>query len=265
MRVLHINSGNLYGGVERVLATLAGNRHLCPQMEPHFALCFPGRQYDELAHLGVPLHLLGAVRIRWPWSVWRARRALEGALLRKPMDLVVSHSAWSQAIFGPVVRRLGVPLVFWLHSCSTGQHWLERWAGRTKPDLVLCVSRSAQETACHLFPGVPSEVCYSPVVPVAGISEGQRASVRKELSTAANAVVIIQVSRMEELKGQIVHLQALRLLRDLKDWRVWFVGGVQRGCEKLYQLKLESLRNEAEKGPPHGLVDALKRLFQLKD
>jgi glutamyl-tRNA reductase len=28
---------------------------------------------------------------------------------------------------------------------------------------------------------------------------------------------------------------------------------------------LESLRSEAVKGPPHGLLEALKRLFQLQD
>jgi glutamyl-tRNA reductase len=38
-----------------------------------------------------------------------------------------------------------------------------------------------------------------------------------------------------------------------------------RLVNKLLHPPLESLRNEAEKGPPHGLLDALKRLFQLKD
>jgi glutamyl-tRNA reductase len=38
-----------------------------------------------------------------------------------------------------------------------------------------------------------------------------------------------------------------------------------RLVNKLLHPPLESLRSEAEKGPPHGLLDALKRLFQLKD
>ncbi len=38
-----------------------------------------------------------------------------------------------------------------------------------------------------------------------------------------------------------------------------------RLINKLLHPPLESLRSEAEKGPPHGLLDALKRLFQLKD
>jgi glutamyl-tRNA reductase len=38
-----------------------------------------------------------------------------------------------------------------------------------------------------------------------------------------------------------------------------------RLVNKLLHPPLESLRSEAEKGPPHGLLDAFKRLFQIKD
>lgn len=39
----------------------------------------------------------------------------------------------------------------------------------------------------------------------------------------------------------------------------------ERLVNKLLHPPLESLRSEAENGPPHGLLEALKRLFQLKD
>jgi glutamyl-tRNA reductase len=39
----------------------------------------------------------------------------------------------------------------------------------------------------------------------------------------------------------------------------------ERLINKLLHPPLESLRSEAQKGPPHGLLEALKRLFQLKD
>jgi glutamyl-tRNA reductase len=39
----------------------------------------------------------------------------------------------------------------------------------------------------------------------------------------------------------------------------------ERLVNKLLHPPLESLRDEAQYGPPHGLVDALKRLFQLTD
>ncbi|MCA9172840.1 MAG: hypothetical protein KDB23_34525, partial [Planctomycetales bacterium] len=38
-----------------------------------------------------------------------------------------------------------------------------------------------------------------------------------------------------------------------------------RLVNKLLHPPLESLRHEAKHGTPHGLLDALRRLFQLKD
>jgi glutamyl-tRNA reductase len=38
-----------------------------------------------------------------------------------------------------------------------------------------------------------------------------------------------------------------------------------RLMNKLLHPPLESLRTESQQGPPHGLLEALKRLFQLKD
>ncbi|MFP6612323.1 MAG: hypothetical protein VB835_08440 [Pirellulales bacterium] len=34
---------------------------------------------------------------------------------------------------------------------------------------------------------------------------------------------------------------------------------------KMLHPPLESLRDESQQGTPHGLLEALKRLFQLKD
>jgi glutamyl-tRNA reductase len=39
----------------------------------------------------------------------------------------------------------------------------------------------------------------------------------------------------------------------------------ERLINKLLHPPLESLRSESRQGPPHGLLEALKRLFQLKD
>ena len=80
MRVLHIAPGNLYGGVETLLVTLARFKDLCTSMEPEFAVCFEGRLSSELELTGVPVHHLGAVRTRQPLSVWRGRRHLSELL-----------------------------------------------------------------------------------------------------------------------------------------------------------------------------------------
>src|SRR5215471_9786806 len=114
MRVLHLYAGNLYGGVETFLVTLAKYRSLS-QMEPVFGLCFEGRLSNELSDLGAPVKQLGEVRFSRPWTVLSARRRLREVLAGDRHDVVVSHSAWPHAVFAPVVRSATVPPVYWAH------------------------------------------------------------------------------------------------------------------------------------------------------
>ena len=133
MRLLHVYSGNLYGGIETMLVTLARHRSLCPEMEPQFALCFEGRLSEELTAAGAPVHMLGNVRVSRPSSVRRARRALDQVLKSTEFDAVICHAPWSQAIFSRSVEAANVPLLFWFHDAVDGRHWLERWVSRPSP------------------------------------------------------------------------------------------------------------------------------------
>lgn len=239
MRVLHVYSGNLYGGVETLLVTLAQHRRLNPSMEPHFAVCFEGRLSGELAACGVPVYQLGAVRVSRPATVYRARRALGKLLSKGKFDVVVCHSVWSQAVFGPVVRAAEVPLAFWLHDVASGTHWLERWARLTRPDLAVANSHFTATTVARLYAGVPAEVIYCPVGPPQRRFTGTDRSVtRADLRTEEDAVVIVQVSRMEAYKGHHLHLRALHALRHVPGWVCWQVGGAQRPHEAQYLQEL---------------------------
>src|SRR2546427_11565245 len=107
MRVLHICSGNLYGGVETIQVTLARYRAQGPEIDLRFAVCFEGRLSAELIASGVPTHNLEAARIRNPISVWKARSRLRKLLSNSRYDVAICHSAWTQAIFGPIVQASG--------------------------------------------------------------------------------------------------------------------------------------------------------------
>ena len=260
MRVLHIVNGRLYGGVETALVTMARCRLLCPEIEPEFALCFDGRLRDELTAAGAPVHMLGEVRVRHPLSVWRARRRLSELLDERAPDVVVCHLAWAQAIFGPSVRTSGVPLVFWAHDATDALHWLDRWARLTPPDLAICNSNFTAATTRRLYPRVATQVVYCPVSPPAfNASVNERAEVRDEFNTPGDAIVIVQVSRMEELKGQRLHLEALGRLRDLPGWVCWIVGSAQRPDEARYERELHALAKQ------HGIGDRVRFVGQRSD
>jgi glycosyltransferase involved in cell wall biosynthesis len=260
LRVLHVHSGNIYGGVETMLLTQARSRDLCPAMELSFALCFTGRLSEELTTLGADVYQLGQVRIRQPLSVRRARLALRELLRREAFDAVVTHSCWSQAIFGPVARAAHLPLVFYLHAPSHGRNWLERWARRTEPDIVLCNSRFTAATLSELYPRARTENVYCPAAPPSlHYSEVDIKETRAELQTPPAATVIIQVSRMEAWKGQAMHLEALGLLKDLPGWVCWQVGGAQKPGEEKYLEELKELANSL------GIEERVRFLEQRSD
>lgn len=235
MRVLHIYSGNFYGGVESLLLTFARSRDLCPGMQPSYALSFEGKLSADLARTGVPVYQLGAVRASLPLTVIEARRRLRSLLGRERFDVVICHSPWPHLIFAPAVRASGTPLVFWLHDAAEGKHWSERWARRTPPDLAITNSEFTQKTLPNIHPGVRGAIVRTPVaVPDSHWTYGQLASARAELGASPTDVVIVQPSRMEEWKGHRLHLEALALLKDVPNWVCWMVGKPQRPYEQRY-------------------------------
>lgn len=260
LRVLHISAGNLFGGVESLLVTLARHREVCPWLRPDFAVCFEGRLASELRQAGATVHGLGDVRFRLPWTVWQRRRRLARLLARRQYDTVICHSVWPQALFAAVARRAGVPLVFWLHDATAGRHWLERLAARAVPDLVVCNSHYTAATLPHLYPGVRAEVIYCPVAaPEPDHSALDRRRVRAGLRTSEDAVVIVQSSRLEEWKGHALHLEALGMLSDLPGWVCWIAGGAQRPHEVRYLHRLQGLAARL------GIADRVRFLGQRSD
>lgn len=258
MKVLHLYAGNLYGGIETLLTTMARLRNLAPGMEPEFGLCFRGRLWDELVATGVPVHDFGPVRLSRPWTVWRARGRMHQVLPDARPEVVIAHSSWPHTVFAPVVRRAGVRLVHLAHGEMTRRHWLERWSARTPPDLVLANSRFTAGSAGNVFPGIRVEVWHCPVA--RPTLEGPvRAEVRAEFGTPDGTVVILQASRLERWKGQAAHLTALGLMRDIPGWECWLAGGVQKADESEFMAELRSAAERA------GIADRVRFLGQRAD
>jgi glycosyltransferase involved in cell wall biosynthesis len=252
MRLLHVHSGNLYGGVETLLATL-GRFADAATLEQEFALCFEGHLRAELRELGAEVLDLGAVRTRHPLTVLRARRVLRDLLRARNFDAVICHMSWAQAIFGTIVRAARVPLIFWMHDAARGFHWLDRWAALTPPDLAICNSRYTASTLPKLYPRIPHELFYAPVaLDLPPLDAESRIALRASLGTARDAVVIVQASRFEPWKGHLDHLEALGHLVDLTGWVCWIVGGTQRPAEVRY---LDQLKRRATK---LGLKDRIR-------
>jgi glycosyltransferase involved in cell wall biosynthesis len=227
-------------------------------MVPEYALCFEGRLGEELRAAGVAVHALGEVRVRRPWTVALARWRLGRLLAHGRYDVVVCHSPWAQALLGPVVARGGAPLVFFLHDAVAGRGWVERWAARTRPVAAVCNSRFTATKLGALYPGLPHDVVYLPL-PAREARPGARERLRAAEGVPEGATVILQVSRMQSLKGQRLHLRALGRLRHREDWRCWMVGSAQRPEEAGYFASLQRLAAEL------GLADRVRFLGERRD
>lgn len=242
LRVLHLNPGNLYGGVETLLTTLARFRHLNPALEPHFACCFEARSTAELREAGVPVHLLGRVRISRPWTVWRARRRLRELLDNQHFDLVICHMYWPLVVFGPTVRAARLKLHVWAHGFQAKGNFLQRLARRTPPDLVIANSRYTADAVRQDFPGSPMEVFHYPVaLTEQPEAENWRRELRDEYGIGPDTTLIVQVSRMESWKGHALHLEALSRLETPGKWACWMVGGAQTPDEEQYLAQLHEM------------------------
>ncbi len=242
VRVLHVHSGNLWGGVETVLVAMAAERSRCPRLQPEYALCFGGALRQRLAATGVKQHDIGEVRWRSPVRVLAARRRLRALLRSGSYDAVVTHSMWAHSLFAPVIRCSSSRLVYWAHDFMDGKHWLQRWARRTVPDLVIANSAFTARGVPGVFPGMTAHVLYCPLSINRQEKTTRPRDIRGEFATASDATVIVQVSRLEAWKGHEVLLDALARLRDVPGWQCWIVGGAQRSAEKAY---LESLHRRA--------------------
>ncbi|MFZ2061870.1 MAG: glycosyltransferase [Candidatus Binatus sp.] len=259
-RVLHIGSGNLYGGVETFMVTLARYRGSCPALEQQFAVCFEGRLKRELLVAGATVHDLGEVRVRQPLSIWKARKRLFELIEDNQIDVVICHMAWTQALFGSAARASRVPVAMWQHMASNGRHWLEllaRWSG---PDLVICNSEYSAREFRGSFSSIPIEVVHYPVAaPTISYSQVDHDAARSEFTTPTDAVVVVHSSRMQEWKGHRLLMQAASRIKSNSQWILWFVGGAQRELEQSY---LASLRTTAAE---LGIEDRVRFLGQRND
>jgi glycosyltransferase involved in cell wall biosynthesis len=256
-RVLHLAAGNLYGGVERIVGECARLRALAPAMTPVVVVAFEGRLAREIEESGTVCHVIGGVRASRPATVWRARRTLADLLRREQPDWVVCHSSWSYAWSAPILRASGVQRALWLHDRITGRTWIERWARRIDPDLIISNSRYTDEAAAAVFPRARREVVYAPVAPGGAVSRDDRRALRESLGARASTCVIAIASRFEQWKGHGALIDALAGADG--DWQLWIAGAPQRAAEAEYRAQL------ARKAEANGIAARTRWLGERRD
>jgi glycosyltransferase involved in cell wall biosynthesis len=236
MRVLHVTSGRLFGGIEQMLVTIARHAGATPVIDHAFAVAAPGRFAGELRASGASVLDLGDVRLSRPRSIVQARARLGRALDERRPSAIVYHAPWAYALLAGAGRRRGIRCALWQHDYAAGTSVIERWARRMPADLVICNSRWTAASAATLQPQVPVAVVHPPVA-VTTPAPDTRRDVRRSLGAADEEVVVLCASRIEPWKGHRTVLRALALLHELP-WTMWLAGGAQRPHEAAYLATL---------------------------
>jgi glycosyltransferase involved in cell wall biosynthesis len=227
MRLLHLNAGNLYGGIESYLVTLAQLARTESTFEHVFLLTSEGRLSKELQSCYADVRFAGPTRLSRPWTVVSARRALLRVIDSIRPDVIIAHGPWPLAVFAPRRAAGRIPVILYLHVHDSGG-WLDRVARRIQIDGIIANSNFTAETARQAWPLVPVWLCR---YPVRAPSKFDRTAVRGELGLGSREIGILQVSRFQEWKGQLLHVEALKRLPLEPPWRAFFVGGVSRQSE----------------------------------
>jgi glycosyltransferase involved in cell wall biosynthesis len=230
MRILHVHSGNLFGGVETVLRCFAQAQGAAPHNDEHeFAFNFDGRIAADLRALGSKVYDIGETHASDPFSVWRARKMLNAITRWGRFDATVVHSAWTLGLLGPAAVR---PLVFYQHDVLNGSHWTERLARRAAPDLIIANSAYTSRSTPRVFAGQGAVVVHPPAdLSPHRISHAERTAVRTRWGSSESNVALLIAARFEPWKGHRLLIEALARMHANPHWVLWVAGEAQRPHE----------------------------------
>lgn len=234
--VMHVYTGNRYGGIETMLATMARSGLFAGQT---YVLTSRGRLFEELEAAGADVVEIGPFRARYPWQVLAVRKRLRDVLAKRDVHTVVTHMSIPHALAAPVVGER--TLVYYAHEFHHGNHWSERWARWSRqPKAVLAGSAFDATSVPSLFRGIePMVVYYATELPPRGESS-ERALVRRELDTPESHRVVVTPARLTPYKGHQMLLEGLGRLATRDDWTAWIAGGPQSPEEVRYETELRA-------------------------
>lgn len=234
LEVLHVYSGNRFGGIEMLLLRLNDFKSEAPEMEPSFALFFDGKLARKLRDAKADVALLGDVRLSRPWTAMRAQISLARRLKLKKPQLLVCHEPWAYAIAAPISKAMRIPIVLWCHNPFSG-YPLERIVRLLKPNSIVACSNFVAATVT----GFKAQVCYNPCAASnRTIDAADRLAYRQKNGVSGEESVILFAGRFSEYKGQRELLEAVGLLSDSK-FQLWIAGAPQTAGESRFMQELQ--------------------------
>lgn len=266
------------GGAEEMLQALVrgGPAH---GYESELVFLQEGPWPEQLRAEGLPVHVLGAGRVRELHLGARAVLRLARILRSRRPDLIVNWVAKTQLYGAPaaVLAGLGQRVVWWQHAIPS-DHWLDRAATALPAAAIGCTSHAAAEAQSGIRPARPMFVVAAGT-PIPEHTARTRATDPQELGVGqaglgelpAGTLLIGLVGRLQPWKGQDRLVRSAALLRQRgHEVHVLLVGGDSWELAPEYATELPRLIAElgmdehvtmtgevADAGPYIELMDVL--------
>lgn len=258
MKVLHISSDALVGGVESFLITLARNRSVDEASRHDFAFTAEGPAISTLRLAGAQVHYLGSSSYKQLKALHLARRRLDQICRENRYDVGVFHNyPYLVAAFADVLWRRKVKLVRYFHNETHPSSRLERLV-RLVHTRFLDLSVFDSHFLLDRMPQAKGTVVYYPVDRETKLTNEKRNEIRARFGTSSKDPLVIQACRMAERKGHTRLLKALAMLKFLP-WTCWIVGGPQKEKEVSYFDRVKRVAEEL------GMADRVRFLGTRND
>jgi glycosyltransferase involved in cell wall biosynthesis len=224
--VAHVLAPAMFGGLERVVASLAAGQAAAGRSVTVMPILPPGGEdHPFLAELD-PAVNVSVVRV--PDRAYRAeRRAVARMCGELGIRILHTHGARVDVVDSGAARAAGIPSVTTVHGfCGGGlknrfYEWLQRRSFRSM-DAVVAVSRKLATDL--VASGVDGRVIHTiPNGFDGAVAPVSREEARRRLGLGEGEVCIGWVGRLSPEKGPDILLDALGSLRDLP-WRLSVLG-----------------------------------------
>lgn len=228
MKIIYFYTGNVFGGVEKLLIDLFEYQSVLEpgELDAVFVLCYEGYLSHQLQARGATVEIIPTPRLKHPWTLIGTFFHFKKILDKYDTNIIVSHEIWNHAVAWPIEKLLALKSVLWIHSSSFRFNIpLYKSIGFYKPDIAICTSRHVRDSVKALWPNIRTDFLYPPY---------EKPTL--ELKIDNEDIVLLYIGRMVEYKGLSDIIEALGLIKEA-NFRFIAVGGAETEEQVIFKQK----------------------------
>ena len=187
-----------------------------------------GPMVEQVARLGIAVHVIDAFRLREPHRFIGAVLKIARLARREKVQMIFGWMGIAHLYGATAARLAGVPTAWYQHGIPLDKHWIDRMATLLPAVGILTCSQAVADAQAQLSPRRPLRVIY-PGVELERFDPGLLPSPqesKRRLGLPTEGPIIGIVGRLQRWKGMHVLIEAIpEILRTHPEAHCVVVGG----------------------------------------